>query len=246
MINKTLPLFLVLTGLLLSACVKTLNLYTSDEIMEEFEPKYLEFDYLTAKGRIVLEESNGKSTKGTINLRAKKDSIIWFSVTPGLGLEAIRGSITKDRIKIKDRLNGEDINMSYQEIAEKYNLQLSLDLLENLVYANIPHEFSYRDRLVRIGRYFELSQVRDSVRYHARVATTHGKVVELSSNPLNNKGGLTASYPIFENVEGEPFPSKVLLKLSFLAAGSIQGATVHLEFSKVEKISESLSFPFQF
>nr|WP_170069011.1 DUF4292 domain-containing protein [Cecembia rubra] len=243
--NRFFGLGLVLF-LLLAGCVKKPNLYTSDEIMQEFEPVYMDFDYLSARGRIVIEEASGKTTRGTVNFRAKKDSIIWFSVTPGLGLEAFRGAITKDKLRIKDRLNGDDINMSFVEVEDRFDLKLSLDLLQNLIYANPPHEFSYRDRLIRVGQYFELTQVRDGVRYHSRVSTLLGKVQELSSASMSDKGSLLANYPTFEDVDGQPFPNKMLLRLSYNTPDGVQTALINLELTKIEFSRTSLTFPFQF
>lgn len=241
-LGSILVLFVILTG-----CAKKPNLYTSNEVMQEFEPNYLDFEYLSSRGRIVIEEANGKTTRGTINFRAKKDSIIWFSITPGLGLEAFRGSITKDKVSIKDRLNGQDINMSFNEIEDRYNLKLSLDLLQNLVYANIPHEFSYRDRLIRIGQYFELTQVRDGVRYHSRVGTRHGKLEELNSTSMAGMGSLLANYPTFEDIGNQPYPNKMLLKISYnTPEGDQQVAIINLEMSRIEIQETSLSFPFRF
>jgi hypothetical protein len=238
-------IFMVLI-LMSVGCSKKPNLYTSNEIMQEFSPSYFEFNYLSAKGRIVLEEANGKITKGTINLRAKNDSIIWFSITPGLGLEAMRGMITTDKIRIKDRLNGDDINFSFKEIEDRFNLNLSFTLLQNLLYANVPDEFSYRDRLIRIGKYFELTQVRNGFRFHSRVNTRHGKVEELTSNSLDNRGALLSSYPTFENVNGQPFPKEMLLKITYNTDEGIQNAIIHLDFSRIDYLNEPLSFPFQF
>jgi hypothetical protein len=238
--------FLLFFAVFISGCAKKTNLYTSDEIMQEFNPGYFEFQYVSAKGRIVLEESDGKITKGTISLRAKKDSVVWFSITPGLGVEAIRGIVTPDKMRIKDRINGEDISISFVEMLDRYGLKLDLPLIQNLVFANVPQEFSYRDRLLRAGKYFELTQVREGVRYHSRVSTNHGKVVELTSNTLDDKGALMASYPTFEVVNGQPFPTKMLLKLSFNSNEGLQNAIIHLEYSKIEYQSEALTFPFHF
>jgi hypothetical protein len=238
--------FLFIAAIFLAGCAKKPNLYTSDEIMEEFHPANFEFKYLSAKGRIVLEESNGKVTKGTLNLRAKKDSVVWFSITPGLGVEAIRGMVTKEKMRIKDRINGEDINISFEEMFDRYGLKLDLFLIQNLLFANVPQEFSYRDRLIRVGKYFELTQVRDGVRYHSRVGTTHGKVSELSSNTLDDMGAFMASYPTFEDVNGQPFPNKMLLKLSFKSSEGLQNAIIHLEFSRIDYLNNPVSFPFHF
>lgn len=245
MINRFLGVA-VLIVFLLGGCAKKPNLYTSDEIMQEFSPNLLDFEYLTARGRIVIEEANGKTTKGTINLRVKNDSIIWFSVTPGLGLEAFRGAITKDKFRIKDRLNGEDINMNYVEVMDRFDLNLSLELFQNLIFANVPHDFSFRDRLIRIGQYFELTQARDNVRYHSRVSTRHGKVMELNTTSMEDKGSMLVSYPTFEDVDNQPFPNKMLMRVSFNTPDGVQTAIINLEMTRIELVDSPLSFPFQF
>lgn len=237
---------MLIFSMVVSSCVKKPILYTSEEIMEEFYPSYFNFKYLSARARIVIEESSGKTTRGTLNIRAKKDSVIWFSITPGLGIEAIRGMVTKDKIRIKDRMNGDDINMNFAEFEDRFGLKLSLEIFQNLIFANIPNEFSYRDRLLRIGKAFELTQVRDGVRYHSKVSTSHGKVEELTSNSLNDLGALLASYPTFETVKNQPFPSKMLVKLSFKIPEEIQNFIILVEMTKIDTQENSLTFPFQF
>lgn len=232
--------------LVASGCAKKPNLYVSDEVMQEFEPAYFDFNYLNAKARIVIEDQNGKTTRGSLNIRAKKDSVIWFSVTPGLGIEALRGIITTDKIRVKDRINGEDVNMSYAEFEDRFGLNLSLSIFQNLLYANIPQEFSYRDRLLRIGKFFELTQTRGIIRYHTKVGTTHGKVEELSVTSMDDKGALLANYPTFQEVNGQPFPNASLFKTSFYIDGQIQNSIIHIDISSISVTDTPISFPFQF
>lgn len=236
----------ILVLMLTTGCAKKPNLYVSDGIMQEFEPAYFDFTYLNARARIVIEEPNGKTTKGTLNIRAKKDSLIWFSVTPGLGIEALRGVITEDKIRIKDRINGQNINMSYLEFEEKYGLSLSLNLFQNLLYANIPEEFVFKDRLIRIGQHFELTQTRSSIRYHSRVNTKHGKVEDLSSNSMQDKGALLVNYRSFQEINKQPFPNELLLKISFFIDGKIQNSIIHVNILNVTIPDTAITFPFQF
>ena len=156
--SKKCLFLIVFFGIFSAACVKKPAIYKSDSVMEEFDPHYLNFNYLTARARIILEEQNGSVTKGNLHIRSKKDSIIWFSITPGLGIEGVRGLVTRDQIRIKDRINGNNLDMSYEDFEKKYGIKLTLDLFQNIFYANIPHSFNFRDRLLRIGNNFELSQ----------------------------------------------------------------------------------------
>src|SRR5690554_4826205 len=237
----------VLIALFASGCAKKSVLYTSDEIMEEFEPAYFDFNYLSSRSRIALEEQNGRTTKGTLNIRAKKDSVIWFSLSPGLGIEAARGIVTLEEIKIKDRINGKDIDMTFAQFEESYGIRLSLDLFQNILFANIPHEFSYRDRLVRVARTFELYQQRENIRYKSVISSQHGKVMKMESISELNDGRITATYPSFSNVGDQPFAQKILIEMFVNRPERPKSRTrVYLETNKVELTEETLSFPYNF
>ena len=230
-----------------AGCSKKTVLYSSDEVMDEFAPGYLDYNYLSSRSRISLEEHNGRTTKGTLNLRAKRDSILWFSLSPGLGIEAARGIVTTEDIKIKDRLNGKDIDMTFDQFEESYGIRLSLDLFQNILFGNLPHELSYRDKLIRVGRTFELYQQRDNVRYKSVVSTEHGKVMSLETVSEANDGELIATYPDFIEVSNQPFAHRILISMILNLPNKPKSRTlVNLEVNKVDLTDEPLTFPYNF
>lgn len=239
---------LIIAVMMVVGCARRPNLYTSDEIMDEFDPVYLNYEYLTARARVVLEEPNGKTTRGTLNLRAKKDSALWFSITPGLGIEAARGLVTQERILFKDRINGNAIDLTFQEFEERFGLSLSFDLFQNILFANIPHNFTYRDKLLRIGRTFELDQRRQQMRYHSVISARHGKVQQLETSSDYMAGSLSATYPEFKDLENQPFPYRVLLRLIFDSQNDngLMETVVNLEMNRVELVDEPLTFPYNY
>ncbi|AWW29383.1 DUF4292 domain-containing protein [Echinicola strongylocentroti] len=245
--NKHFLLSLFAAILLLAGCAKKTRVYSSDETMKEFTPSYFDYSYLSAKARVVMEEESGKTTRGTLNLRAKRDSVIWFSISPGLGIEAARGIITREDIKVMDRINNKDINLTFDQFQNTYGLKLSLDLFQNVLFANIPYGVSYRDRLIRVGKTFELTQRRDGITYESVVGVQHGKVNELTTSARFHKGKLSASYPEFEDLDGQPYAYKILLRILMENESSdLQSTVVNLEFNKVEIQDSPLSFPYNF
>jgi hypothetical protein len=214
--------------------------------MEEFQPVETQYDYLSAKAKIVIEEESGKITRGTLNLRAKKDSVLWFTMSPGMGMEAIRGFFTKDRIQVRDNVGQDDINLTYAEFEKLYGLKLSLELFQNVLWAEIPFPFDYQDRLLRVGKKFELTQVRNNVRYFTKVETSHGKVSELVSNSLDDRGSVLASFPKFQEVFSQPFPVEVVFKLAYQLPEGGQNTIIYLEWTSIDPNASALSFPFRF
>ncbi|MDF2157128.1 DUF4292 domain-containing protein [Algoriphagus sp. CAU 1675] len=240
-------IFLILIAMVtIAGCVKKTVFYQSEGKMEDFNPVYADFDFINARAKVVIEEESGKVTRGTMNIRAKKDSVLWFSISPGMGMEAVRGLVTQEKIKIKDRLGNEDIDMSFQEFETLYGLSLSLDLFQNLLWANPPYPFDYRDRLVRVGKAFELTQVRNQVRYFSKVDVNYAKVTELVSNSLNDRGSLLASFASYQEVNKRPFPAEVLYKLAYQLPNGSQNTIIHLDWVSINPQSEPLNFPFRF
>ena len=243
---KMRPLAVLMLVILSWGCAQKVSPVAGKEEMESFAPRITEYGYLEAKAKLVLEENSGKITRGTLQLRAKKDSLIWFSVSPGLGVEAVRGLLSQEKIQILNRMGDEDINLSYGEFERRYGIKLSLDLVQNILWGDPPHPASYEDRLVRVGKKFELTQVRDQVRYFSKIDTRHGKVSELSSISIAGKGSLLASFPEYQNLEAQAFPVEALFKVAFETPEVAQNFRIYITWSSLNPKADPLTFPFRF
>lgn len=74
---------------------------------------------------------SNKSFKGTIKL--KKDSLIWISITPGLGLELFRVQISPDSIEFMDRLKGKYFRGNYSTINKLAGVELDYNTLQSII-----------------------------------------------------------------------------------------------------------------
>lgn len=239
--------WLVLLAVLLCwGCSKrTLTVQETGE-MENFAPVVAQYGYLQGKAKIVLEEDSGKITRGTLHVRALKDSLLWFSLSPGLGVEAIRGLVSEDKIQLHDRVGSQDFNLSYAEFEQRYGISLSLELFQNMIWANLPYSATSEDRLVRVGKKFELTQVRNKVRYFSKTDTRHGKVAELSVSSLEDKGGILASYPKFQDLNAQPFPVEALYKVAIQDSQGQHHFRIYLNWTSLDPKASPLTFPFRF
>lgn len=243
---KMRPLAVLMLVILSWGCAQKVSPIIGNEEMESFAPRITEYGYLEAKAKLVLEENSGKITRGTLQLRAKKDSLIWFSVSPGLGVEAVRGLLSQEKIQIVNRMGTEDINLSYGEFERRFGIKLSLGLVQNILWGDPPYPASYEDRLVRVGKKFELTQVRNQVRYFSKVDTRHGKVSEFSSISIAGKGSLLASFPEYQNLEAQAFPVEALFKVAFETPEVAQNFRIYITWSSLNPKADPLTFPFRF
>jgi hypothetical protein len=73
-------------------------------------------------------------------IRIKKDSIIWISVSPALGIEMMRLLFTNDSIKYVNRIESTYLLADFQYITKLINNALDLDMLQAFLTGN---DFSF-------------------------------------------------------------------------------------------------------
>lgn len=89
----------------------------------------LRFDRLSAKFSATYT-NQGKETSFNGQIRIKKDSLIWITLTPMLGIEAIRLMISVDSVKMINRLNNTWFMGDYDYLNRMLNTNIDYDLLQ--------------------------------------------------------------------------------------------------------------------
>ena len=121
---------------------------------EEVIVSEIGFEYLSTRTKFKYKNGNDK-TKATARMRIKKDSIIWFSLTPGVGIEAARGIITQDSLILMDRVHKEAYYFSFDSLRRKFDLDFSFDLFQSVLIGDLPYaqgdHFRQRDGHGRAG-----------------------------------------------------------------------------------------------
>ncbi len=94
--------------------------------------------YQTFSGRAEVDfaQDGGKKNNFDIKVNMLRDSIIWFSATGPLGIEGMRGIITRDSVKIINRLNREYIQRSISYLQDQLGLPLDLNSMQDLLVGN--------------------------------------------------------------------------------------------------------------
>ncbi len=96
----------------------------------------ISYQTFTAKVNIEYVGGDGKKYDVNANIRMLKDSAIWVSANAVLGIEAMRALITKDSVKILDKLNKTYTARSVDYLQEVTSLPLNLALLQDLIIGN--------------------------------------------------------------------------------------------------------------
>jgi len=101
----------------------------------------LKFQQLSAKFNVTYQVDQ-KKTNVSGNLRIDYDSIIWISITPALGIEAVRFMLTPDSIKYINRLSNTYLVKDFAYINQLLNKTLDYDMAQAFLIGN---DFSFND-----------------------------------------------------------------------------------------------------
>jgi hypothetical protein len=95
----------------------------------------LHFNWLSAKfDASYTQKRNSTDFKGQVRIR--KDSLIWISITPALGIELFRMVITNDSVKYVNRFNKEYFVGDYALVSNFLKIHIDFDILQALIMGN--------------------------------------------------------------------------------------------------------------
>ncbi|MBK7856213.1 MAG: DUF4292 domain-containing protein [Bacteroidetes bacterium] len=90
----------------------------------------------------------------------RRDSVIWISISPALGIEVARVLITKDSVKVIDRLSNKYKLTDYKYLNDLLRMNVDFDIIQGVLTGNL---FSYkRNRLSSVyleDKYYILSSL---------------------------------------------------------------------------------------
>ena len=90
-----------------------------------------EWGYISAKYDVDAKMGT-QDLSGTLSLRMKKDSILWFSVSVAMGIQVAKGMLVGDTLHLLDLYNKNYYAISVQEVSEKLHTPVGITQLQNL------------------------------------------------------------------------------------------------------------------
>ncbi len=95
------------------------------------------FDYKSFSSKLsVYSASPNQSGSFKVNMRMQKDTVIWMSVTPALGIEAVRVLIEPDSLQYINKMKNQYFLGSYDAIDSLLQYATKFEFLENLLVGN--------------------------------------------------------------------------------------------------------------
>lgn len=252
----------LLAGMILSSCSSQKRIIKAplkeegvDYLFKKLKENELQYTTLSAKFSAEYE-NKGEKTGFNGQLRIRRDSLIWLTFSPALGIEVIRMMVSQDSVWFINRMNNTYFAGDYDYVNRFLNTNIDFDILQSFLTGNdlsFYEEGKFkasvdndRYQLYTAGRQKLKKFVRNSSEnlrvliQNIWISPESFKITKADVKEIrkpNNK--LTALYDSFEPVDGQPFPRKMTYDIS---ADNI--LHVEVDFSKVV-LNTGLQFPFK-
>lgn len=234
-------LLLCLLGMLLfSACKKETvpsAATATTETVGNVTVQNLEFTYLNARGQLKLEDK-GETTSSGYALRMKKDSIIWVSVLPGLGIEAARFKMTPDSVYVMNRIHKEYTATTYQFLSKRFNVDLNFQVVQAILLGN--YQANGSEKATTEGQMQHVQQLRENLLFDYFISGQNLKLQQLNVKDQSTGNSIIVQYNSFQPIGKIPFAHELAAQV--LQAGQVSDFS--LNHSKVAVSDEVLEFPF--
>jgi len=204
-------------------------------ILDSVKAHAFQFQWFSGKAKVEVTGGNQK-TDFTANFRIKKDSAIWISISPALGIEVARMLMTKDSIRVIDRLDKKRYTRGYDFFKSYTGLPVDFYTVQNLIVGNLLFLRSNYD-----------VKIKDSVMVLVSKGNNVDDSIVLSKTfqPLRQfimdapAGMLSATNDQYDIQYTPPF--SLWRKITVARPGEM---VIEVTFNKV-KLNEPVKFPFK-
>ena len=208
---------------------------TPEKVFSKLQASQADFDWFAARfsGNAIWEGRN-YSVSGLIRL--KKDSAIYVSISPVLGIEVARLLLTTDTVKFVNRLEGSYYVGDTQFLKRNLGVDVDFSMLQGLITGNDFKGFETEN--------FVMSNERGMIRLSNPLRSNYNNTLVLSQNMYidsehykirqnlisdRNERNVAANYAQWENIEGQLFP----LSMKLVFSDRANYAELDLRFSRV-------------
>lgn len=203
-------------------------------VIDSIRHHQLQFEYLTGKAKVHVKNDKDE-TDFTANIRMRRDSAIWVSISPALGVEAVRLLMTIDSIRVIERLSKKRYAKDYSFFKSYSSLPITFFTMQDLILGNPlflkdHYEITGNDSLVMLSA--AAANTSDSLVINRRYLPVFQQITDSASMMSAANGQFDIQY-------NPPF--SLWRKIMLQQKGVM---TIEITFSRI-KLNEPVKFPFR-
>ena len=246
--NNSLPAHIVALSIFLLASCTQKSIPISSESAESIETARLDiaeldFTYMAARSRVKYADQATNFT-ATANIRMLKDSLIWFSLSSSIGIEAIRGIISKDSILIMDRLKKTYFGYNFESLSTEFNFPLTFGMVQAMLLGKMSGPIGDNDMVKKEKGYLVLQQKNGSISVDNFIDKKTFLLIKVLFSQEPKANSLSLEFANFKPVGNILFPHANQIKVDYADKGNILNTIIVINYSKVLFEEKLLKFPF--
>jgi hypothetical protein len=202
----------------------------------------LRFTYIKAKSRVVWKSGTNQDNY-TLDIRMKRDSIIWVNIGQA-GISGATGVFDQQHLRFYQKISGEYFDISYDSLSTMLGFRVDFRILQSLIVGNQPFKRN-NSRVIRENENIIIKQDSGRIKIDNMVGPNRKlKKILVRDEPTANK--LTMDFEEFTTLNQVVFPFTSQLTLDVRNKENKQVTTViSIKYSKVELLDTPLEFPFR-
>jgi hypothetical protein len=200
----------------------------------------------------VNSDINNQTNSFSANLRIQKDSAIWISISPALGIEVARALITPDSLKFINRINGTYFKGDYKYLNELLQIEVNFKMIQAILLGNTYLHYSIEQYISdrentelvlstlkkrRIRREIDV-EIPQILTQEIWFSSLQNKIVRMEMQDYRPIRKFTVNYLQFEKVDDLNMPNKLII-----SAQADKQVKIDLEYSRMT-INKELNLPF--
>lgn len=203
----------------------------------------VDFRFLSAKGKAQFN-TNGNEQSANINVRIRKDSVIWISASL-IGFEGVRAYITRDSVQVLDKLHREYYAGNYAYLSQRLNVPVNFDMLQALLLGNYlpPIDAGTVPTVVTEQSMQRVNYEQAGLLVQQLVELGKARVQQLTVEDPKTQNKVTVDYTDFRALERNPqsFAYNTMVQIQ---QGQTKPTVATLSYRNVDVDKERLQFPF--
>jgi len=110
---------------------------TVSQVIEQIQKVQPQYNTVNVSKLALELQLDGRTVNVSATCKIKKDSAIYLSIQPFLGIEMFKAELTKDSLKVFDKMNGQYYTADYSYFARRFGVYIDFYSIQSLLTAQL-------------------------------------------------------------------------------------------------------------
>ncbi|MBC7748955.1 MAG: DUF4292 domain-containing protein [Methylotenera sp.] len=203
----------------------------------------IEFEYFQSKAKIDFDDGTNQFSS-PMTIRIRKDSVIWISVNPALGIEVVRALITPDSVFVIDKIHKAYYALGLNYVKNNFGVDLTFKMMQSALLGNLILPNSSQDLTEFEGDYAKLRQSRSDMEVLNYIGKTSKKIESAIVTDKKTKNNLTIKYTDIAPLDSFQFGYTTQVIANYLTDKGMMKSNVGINHQRVDLKDKQMRFPF--